>query len=175
MTRLLCPALLLTFLAMTPITYCQEAHTRSADPGLPNAPSTTQATTCTQNNGKPCPECLHKLIGQYPLSSKPPLFHPQRDAEKVHFWTYRSWQDPPLRTNREVFRSKLFLLTHAGAAATMIAACRKRNSREDWDSGVPAVVGMFGMDYIQFRFVGGPNAIGAPIYQIIHYARASGR
>ena len=57
----------------------------------------------------------------------------------------------------------------------MIAACRKRNSREDWDSGVPAVVGMFGMDYIQFRFVGGPNAIGAPIYQIIHYARASGR
>ncbi len=57
----------------------------------------------------------------------------------------------------------------------MTVACRSRNSGEDWGSEVPAVAAMFGMDYIQFRFVGGPNAIGAPIYEMVHYSRASTR
>jgi len=28
---------------------------------------------------------------------------------------------------------------------------------------------MLGMDYLQFRFIGGPPAIGPPIYEMIHY------
>ena len=39
----------------------------------------------------------------------------------------------------------------------MIVTCRTRNSGEDWGSEVPAVAGLFGLDYIQFRFVGGPE------------------
>jgi len=31
-----------------------------------NATATTKATTCTENNGKPCPEWLHRIVGQYP-------------------------------------------------------------------------------------------------------------
>ena len=43
----------------------------------------------------------------------------------------------------------------------MIVACRTKNSGEHWGSEAPAVAALFGMDYLQFRFVGGPNAIGA--------------
>lgn len=57
----------------------------------------------------------------------------------------------------------------------MIAACRSKNSRENWESAVPAVTALFGMDYLQFRFIGGPNAVGAPIYEMIYYGRASTR
>jgi len=100
---------------------------------------------------------------------------PARDPSSVHFWTYRGWQDPPLRTNKQVFRSKAFLAAHIAGAIAMIVACRTKNSGEDWGSEVPAVAGIFGMDYLQFRFVGGPNAIGAPIYEMIHYGLASAR
>lgn len=42
----------------------------------------------------------------------------------------------------------------------MIVACRNPRSREEWHSEVPAFAAMFGLDYSQFRFIGGPNAIG---------------
>ena len=57
----------------------------------------------------------------------------------------------------------------------MIVACRTKNSGEAWHSEVPAVAALFGMDYLQFRFVGGPNAIATPIYGMIHYGLASAR
>jgi hypothetical protein len=100
---------------------------------------------------------------------------PERDPSSVHFWTYRGWQDPPLRTNKQVFHSKIFLAAHVGGAIAMIVACRTKNSGEDWGSEVPAVTALFGMDYLQFRFVGGPNAVGPAIYEMIHYSRASTR
>jgi hypothetical protein len=57
----------------------------------------------------------------------------------------------------------------------MIVACRTKNSGETCGSGAIAVGAMFGMDYLQFRFVGGPNAIGAPVYEMVHYGLASAR
>jgi len=173
-----CLAAVLSFLGFviaTVSTQGQETISSSKDGTPPNAPSTTQATTCTQNNGKPCPEWVHKLIGQYPPPSESADLQLRRDPSTVHFWTYRGLQDPPLRTNQQVFRSKLFLATHIGGAIAMIVACRTKNSGEDWGSEVPAVAGIFGLDYIQFRFVGGPNAIGPPIYEMIHYGLASAR
>jgi len=157
---------------------CQDTVLPSSDlhnTALPNAPSTTQSTTCTQNNGKPCPEWVHKLIGQYPPSSESEEFQPQRAPSSLHFWTYRGWGDPPLRTNKQVFRSKVFLATHIGGAIAMIVSCRTKNSGEDWGSEVPAVAAIFGLDYMQFRFVGAPNAIGPPIYEMVHYGLASAR
>jgi len=38
---------------------------------------------------------------------------------------------------------------------------------------VPAVSALFGLDYLQFRFIGAPNALGPPIYEMLHYGRAS--
>ena len=171
-----CLALVLTFFGFVAITAkCQEAVTVSNDPGLPSAPSAISGTTCTGNNGKPCSAWLHKLIGQYPPPSESEQFSYERDPHSVHLWTYRGWQDPPLRSNRQVFRSKVFLATHIGGAIAMVVACRTKKSGEDWTSEVPAVAALFGMDYVQFRFVGGLNALGAPIYEMIHYGRASTR
>jgi hypothetical protein len=158
---------ILTLLVFTPALYCQQEE-------LPDTPSATQATACTEKDGKPCPEWLHKLIGQYPPDPAPRLYWFRENP--VHFWTYRSsWQDPPLRTNREVFRSKLFVGLHLAGAVAMVTACMRKGSGESWGSEAPAVAALFGMDYLQFRFIGGPNAVGAPIYQMIHYSLSMAR
>ncbi len=93
----------------------------------------------------------------------------------MHFWTYRGTYDPPLRTNKEVFRSKLFVGAHIGGAIAMMVACRNKRSREDWHSEVPAVGALLGMDYLQFRFIGGPNAVAPAIFEMVHYGLASTR
>ena len=127
------PALILTFfgcLFAANLARCQQATDTSADmSSIPDAASTTQATTCTERSCQPCPEWVHKLIGQYPLSPESGTLQ-RRNPSPVHFWTYRSWQEPPLRTNKEVFRSKLFVATHVGGAIAMIVACRNNRSRE---------------------------------------------
>lgn len=168
---------LLAFLVGATLSIGQEtapASLEANNSGLPNAPSIT-ATTCTENNGKPCPKLLHKLIGQYPPLPESPTLQPDRDPSSVHFWTYRGWQEPPLRTNKQVFQSKIFLAAHVGGAIAMIVACRSPHSREDWGSEVPAVAALFGMDYLQYRFIGAPNAIAPAVYEMIHYSRASTR
>jgi len=176
-----CVAAALTFLGLSfgilPAS-CQETFPTSRgakNADLPETPSATPATTCTENNGKPCPARLHKLIGQYPPLQESGKLRPQRDPSSVHFWTYRGWQEPPLRTNKQVFHSKVFLAAHIGGAMAMIVACRTKNSGKDWGSEVPVVTAIFGMDYVQFRFVGGPNAVGPAVYEMIHYGLASAK
>jgi len=154
---------------------CQDSSPTLQSATLPDEPSAMQATTCTQHNGRPCPAWLHKLIGQYPPLPETERSETQLAPARVHFWTYRGGQDPPLRSNREVFHSKLFLAAHIGGAIAFSVACRTKNSGETWRQGVPAVAAIFGMDYLQFRFVGGPNAIGPPVYEMIHYGLASVR
>ena len=169
---------LLAFPAGTIPSNCQESAPPSAgsnNAALPNAPSVTKATTCTEKNVKPCPEWLHKLIGQYPPLPESATPQPERDPSSVHFWTYRGWQERPLRTNKQVFHSRMFLAAHVGGAVAMIVACRSPHSGESWGAEVPAVAALFGLDYLQFRFVGAPNAVGPAIYEMIHYSRASTR
>ena len=155
---------------------CQQQSTSppiAENAALPDAP--TQGTTCTKNNGKPCAEWVHKVVGQYPPLPDSGTTAAQRDPATVHFWTYRVWEEPQLRSNKQVFHSKIFIATHVGGAIAMAVACRTKNSGEQWKSEVPAVSAMFGMDYLQFRFIGGPNAVAAPVYEMIHYSRASTR
>ena len=167
---------IVAFLCATTPVNCQETASSSAEAnstGLPDAPSTTQASTCT-NKGKPCPEWLGKWIGWYPPLPESKL-QPRRDPSRVGFCTYRRFQDPPLRTNKQVFQSKLFDATHIGGLIAMIVACRSKRSKEEWGSAAPAVAALFGMDYLQFRFVGGPNAIAPAVYEMIYYSRESTR
>lgn len=180
MTRRISPTLFVAFFGIlfgTTLSNSQDTvppSLESHNAALPNAPSATQATTCTARNGKTCPEWVHKLIGQYPPSpdSGP---QPERDPSTVHFWTYRGADDPPLRTTKQVFGSKVFVATHIGGAIAMIVACRNKRSREEWHSEVPAIGAMLGVDYLQFRFIGGPNAVAPAIYEMIHYGIASTR
>lgn len=156
--------------------HCQQVASSSPGPKnatLPDAP--IRATTCTESNGKPCSDWLHKLIGQYPPLTDSGTTPVNRDPASVHFWTYRGWQEPQLRTNKQVFQSKIFLAAHVGGAIAMAVACRTKNSGEEWKSEAPAVAALFGMDYLQFRFIGGPNAVAAPVYEMVHYSRASSK
>jgi hypothetical protein len=52
---------------------------------LPDHPQ-PEPTTCKTNDGKPCPEWLHKLIGQYP-PKKVGFYNPTLDSRKL------SWHD----------------------------------------------------------------------------------
>ena len=110
-------AVLSSLFSITPAA-CQEivSSPASDNAAIPDTPSVTQATTCTERNGKPCPEWVHKLIGQYPPLPESATTQLKRDPSSVHFWTYRGLEEPPLRTNKEVFRSKLFIATHIGGA-----------------------------------------------------------
>jgi hypothetical protein len=99
--RRISPTLFVAFFGIlfgTTLSNCQDTDLLSPETqnvALPNAPSATQATTCTARNGKACPEWVHKLIGQYPpLPDSGPQF--ERDASTVHFWTYRGVDDQPL-------------------------------------------------------------------------------
>lgn len=67
---------------------------------LPDAPQ--PSTTCVEKNGKPCPEWVHKLVGQYP-----PL--PEQ-------YTYPSWHEAT--TGGHAF---LFWSTEGLAVASTIA------------------------------------------------------
>ncbi len=169
---------LLSFLLGTKSGNCQQAFgpsPASNSASLPDTPSTTQATTCAKNDSKPCPEWVHKLIGQYPPLPESREPQPARDPSTVHFWTYRGVDEPSLRNNKQVFRSKLFIGAHIGGAIAMIVACRTNAHEEEWHSEAPAVGALFAMDYLQFRFIGGPNAMVGPVYEMIHYGLASTR
>lgn len=67
------------------------------------------------------------------------------------------------------------MASHVGAAIAMVVASRTKNSGESLGSGTTVAAALFGMDYIQFRFVGGPNAVAAHICEMIHYGLASAR
>jgi hypothetical protein len=55
----------------------------------------------------------------------------------------------------------------------MGVACSSKHSGESWGDAVPAASALFGLDYLQYRYIGAPNALVAPIYEMIHYGRAS--
>jgi hypothetical protein len=115
------------------------------------------------------------VIGQYPPLPESQSNQFPRNLSSVHFWTYRAADEPPLRTNKQVFCSKVFVATHVGGAIAMIMASRTRGSGYGWRSQAPAVGAIFGLDYLQFCYIGGPNAIGPPIYEMVHYGLASTR
>lgn len=140
---------------------------------LPDAPSTIEATTCTKNNGKPCSKFALRAVGQYPPVSDSEI--PDHRNSPASFWTYRGGQDPPLRTSKEVFRSKIFILTHVGEAVAAIVVCRNKKSGQDCGQTIPLSGGLVALDYLEFRFIGGPNAIGPPIALMIYYSHESTR
>ena len=96
------------------------------------------------------------------------------ERKPVSFWTFRkSWEDPALRSNKQVFKSKVFWLTHAGLWAATIVATRNPRSGEENHSELPVAAVLTGMDYFFMRWVGAPMALGPPVYGMIHYSLAA--
>ena len=101
---------------------------------------------------------------------------PTPQPKQATFLTFRkSWQDPPLRTNKQVFKSPVFLLSQSAMILSMVVACRNKRSGETWGSEVPAVAGVFGLDYLSDRLFAEYFSVGPAIYAVQHYARAATR
>ena len=136
---------------------------------LADAPSATQQSSCTQKNGKPCPEWLHKLIGQYP-----PIDVRERwDGQADHFFTFGNARRA-LHPDKKSWM--LFAAAHAGMWASAVIAVRNhRTSHEEAHSEYPAVAFMTGMDLLVFKTISPALSVGPPVYSMIHYSRAAAK
>jgi hypothetical protein len=93
----------------------------------------------------------------------PPMTRPA-----AGFFTFRkSYLDPPLRTNKQVLTSKLFLIMHGMLLASLaVDKWRLPDAREHW-----AVAGITALDYLMDRFFTRAYMVAPPIYGIQHYVR----
>ena len=138
---------------------------------LPDAPA--PSTTCVSHD-QPCPEWLHKLIGQYPpaaLRQGMPSVMPG----PVHVYTFRKhWDDPPLRTYRKTFTSTWFLASQGVMIASMVIACRRsRYTGEEFHSEAPYTAGVFGLNLLVDRYLDELYAVGSAALVSQHYIRAN--
>lgn len=132
--------------------------------------SQSSTTSCT-NHGKPCPEWLHKLIGQYPPL---PDRHEAEAIRYARFFTFNKDQKAALHPDKLSWG--LFLGTHAAGALTYYIDHRvTHGARETNGSEIPALAGIGVMDFIVFKCVSPSLSIEAPVYEIIHYGEDATR
>lgn len=130
--------------------------------------SQTTKSTCTMNSGKPCPEWLHKWIGQYPPLPTPEESRRARDAR------FFSLGDGESRLKPDRPSWAIFIGGHAAAwAATIVAVRRVRTSSEAADSEYPAMGALTGMDLLAFLTVCPAIGSAPPGYAIYHYTKAA--
>jgi hypothetical protein len=134
-----------------------------------DAPSAIQPSTCTQNNGKTCPEWLHRLIGQYP----PVAAHERWNGQADGFFTIGNGRRA-LRPDKKSWM--LFAVAHAGMWASTAMAVRDfPRSKEQATSEYPAAAALTGMDLLLFKTISPALPVGPPIYAMIHYSRAASK
>ena len=138
---------------------------------LPDAPA--PSTTCVSHD-QPCPEWLHKLIGQYPPAA-PRQGMPSVMPGPVHVYTFRKhWDDPPLRTSRKTFTSPWFVASQGVMIASMVIACRRsRYTGEEFHSEAPYTAGVFGLNLLVDRYLDELYAVGSAALVSQHYIRAN--
>ena len=138
---------------------------------LPDAPA--PSTTCVSHD-QPCPEWLHKLIGQYPPAA-PRQGMPSVMPGPVHVYTFRKhWDDPPLRTYRKTFTSPWFLASQGVMIASMVIACRRsRYTGEEFHSEAAYTAGVFGLNLLVDRYLDELYAVGSAALVSQHYIRAT--
>lgn len=122
-------------------------------------------TTCVSNNGVPCPEWLHKLVGQYP-----PAPEPASATRAASFFTFNTDSHATLKPDKKSWA--MFIGAHAALGLTYaIDRHRTHGVRETASSEVPAILGVTGIDFLAFKCISPSFSIEAPIYGTIHYAR----
>ena len=99
---------------------------------------------------------------------------PEPQPKPVHVYTFRkSWQDPPLRTNRRTFTSKYFIVAEGISFAAMAVACSRKGTGEHWDSEAPAWGAQFGLGYLTDRYMDELYTLGIAGYMTGHYIHSS--
>lgn len=131
---------------------------------VPDAPSTV-TPTCTENSGKPCPEWVHKLVGQYPPAPDSP------DATRVaQFFTFNTDSRATLKPDKKSWA--IFTFTHVALAVTFAVDHKLTHGvRENSSSEIPAILGVTGLDFLAFKCISPSLSVEAPVYAIVHYAR----
>ncbi len=138
---------------------------------LPDAPSVHPETLCHRESLTLRDESAgHEVCRTVQINDAP---QPAPAEKHVTFWTFRKGPDAaPLRTNRQVLFSKTFLALNGALAASLIVDHHvTHNAREHYDSELPAVAGVIGLDYVADRFFSRVISVGPPVYGIIHYVR----
>lgn len=126
---------------------------------LPDAPSATEGSGAP--NAAQATLCIGQTCGWKQVKTIPPA--------PVTFWTFRGkYTDPPLRTNRQAFDKK-FILLHAMAWASVIVACKRKNSGEDFGSEIPAIAGVTALDYMSTRLFSESFSVPPALYATAHY------
>jgi hypothetical protein len=126
-------------------------------------PDTPQPSTTCVDHGKPCPEWLHKLIGQYPPTPYAPL--PPR-TEPAKFLTFRTFNQPVLRTNKQVMKSPVFMISQTVLMLTIIPHGKSR-----WHVEPIEASGLCAFDYMSDRLFSESFSIGPPLYAAIAWLR----
>ena len=136
---------------------------------LLDSPSAVKALTCTQRDGKPCPEWVHKLVGQYPAHDITEKWNRQPD----HFFALGNGRRA-LHPDKKSWM--IFTLAHAGLWASMATSVRnQRASLEDASSAYPAVAALTGLDFVFFKTINPAMSVGPPVYGMVHYIRAAAK
>lgn len=107
------------------------------------------------------------------LPDAPSAVRDKPTSQPAGFWTFRkSPNAPPLRTNRQVFKSKTFLILNGCYVASVITDVEYTHGRaETRVSEYPAMLAIIGLDYVMDRFFTRAYSIEGPIYGIQHYVR----
>jgi hypothetical protein len=127
----------------------------------------SQSTTCVENSGKPCPEWLHKLIGQYPPV---PDYREAQAIRYASFFTFNKDTKAALHPDKKSWG--LFIGAHAaGALAFAIDHHVTHGARETNGSEIPAIAGVAALDFVMFKCVSPSLSVEAPMYEVQHYWR----
>lgn len=94
-------------------------------------------------------------------------------SKPAGFFTYRAtWQNPPLRSARQILKSPVFLLSQAALWGSMIVACRNRRSGESFHSEAGAVAGITAFSFLYDRYFTEAGVPAIAAYGAQHYLRA---
>lgn len=97
--------------------------------------------------------------------------HPQPEVTSPKFFQFRGADDPQNATNRQVWHSKVFVAAHiCYVVAVLYDIHHTHQARETYESEVPAIPAIIGLDYVAYRFLSPSLSTEAAVYGVIHYS-----
>lgn len=107
------------------------------------------------------------------LAQLPDAPAPQPKPEPRFFSFRTDFNAPPLRTNKQFFKSKTWWASQALGWSALVVACRNsKRTGEDWGSEAPAMAAVTALSYVGGRFFAQPYAVAPGLYAAFHYAKA---
>lgn len=106
------------------------------------------------------PLCAQQTSSNLPL---PTL----QESHRYGYFGVRGPDDPQLASNKDVFKSRTFLIAHGIYLTSEIVDSRFH--REPLHTELPAALSLTALDYVAYRFIWKPLALAGPIVGTEHY------